>query len=191
MDAEHVLVSWLKHTLSVSRLMLLVLLIGTSHAYAHQQKAGVTNIVLNPRTQVLEVMHRLYMHDAEHAVKHLWSKDADIIASRETQTKFAEYVASRFGLYDKNEQAYALKLVGFEVEGRFFWVYQEMPLPTDLTELTVRHQVLQDIWSAQQNLVNIDVPINGANVNGASADGQTTTHSMQFTDKVDVLSVRF
>ena len=169
----------------IGRCIALWLLLSTdSHALAHQQKAGVTNIVLNPRTQVLEVMHRLYLHDAEHAVKHLLDKDADMIGNPETQTQFAQYVASRFGLYDVNEQAYALDLVGFEVDGRFFWVYQEMPIPATLSALTVRHQVLQDIWPAQQNLVNIEVPT-------VTSKGQSTTHSMQFTDKVDVLSVRF
>lgn len=156
-----------------------VLLLSTalsSEVWAHQQKAGVTTLVYNPRTNMLEIMHRLYMHDAEHAVKRLFAKDADILKNPTTQTQFANYVAERFGLYLENE-ALPMQTVGYEVDGRFFWVYQETAKPETLEKLSIRHQVLHDIWPAQNNLLNIE--------------GIGPVQSFEFTDKQALMTVQF
>ena len=80
---------------------------------AHQQKSGLTTVLFNPNTNNIEVMHRVYMHDAEHAVKTLFDKSADIINNQTTQQQFAQYVAQRFAIFDEMSQAFALDLVGF------------------------------------------------------------------------------
>ncbi|MBN7828151.1 hypothetical protein J0A66_23230, partial [Bowmanella dokdonensis] len=87
-------------------------------------------------------MHRFYLHDAEHAVKEIFGKEADIIGSEQTQRQFAEYVAERFALM-RDGQALPLGAVGFETEGKFFWVYQETPTPVTLEALSVKHNALR------------------------------------------------
>ncbi len=62
-------------------------------AQAHQIKAAITTVLFNPRTENIEVMHRFNLHDAEHAVKALFDKHADIMDDIETQQQFADYVA--------------------------------------------------------------------------------------------------
>ena len=140
--------------MSQTKVMLLSALIALStlslNVFAHQQKSGLTTVLFNPNTNNIEVMHRVYMHDAEHAVKTLFDKSADIINSEATQQQFAQYVAQRFAIYDEMSQAFALDLIGFEVDGRHFWIYQETAQPANIGKLTVRHDVLRDIHTLLQ-----------------------------------------
>ena len=106
-----------------------LLLVTANAAFAHQQKAAETTVLFNKNSKRLEVMHRFYLHDTEHAVKALLDKKADIIKSNKTQQQFADYVAKQFHARTLDDKELALTNVGFEVEGKFFWVYQDAVLP--------------------------------------------------------------
>lgn len=123
--------------------------------YAHSQKAAITRVLFNPRTENLEIMHRFFLHDAEHAVKAIFGGDADIIGSEKTRAQFAAYVHERFEVQDGAGDDLALQLLGHEVEGKFLWVYQETPAPKTKA-LTMKHNALRDLWPSQINTVNVE-----------------------------------
>jgi hypothetical protein len=156
---------------------LLLLFVVINVSFAHQQKMAITRVELNPRTNMLEVMHRFDLHDAEHAVSELFGKGADIIGSEKTQAQFADYVAERFGIYRPNNESLPVKLVGFETEGKHFWVYQETPKPDIVNGLQIVHNALRDIWFAQTNTVNVKM------------DDRIET--LTFTENTEVLNVEF
>lgn len=140
---------------------LIALLFGLSLSFsagtqAHQIKAAITTVLFNPRTENIEVMHRFNLHDAEHAVKALFDKQADILDDSATQQQFADYVTKRFALLDAKQHSLALKTVGYETEGKFFWVYQETQQPPELAGLTIRHDALRDLWPTQVNTLNVE-----------------------------------
>ena len=162
---------WLQASLA------LVLLLVTHVATAHQIKAAITTVLFNPHTQNIEIMHRFNLHDAEHAVKALFDKKADILDDNATQQAFADYVAQRFALLNADKQPLALKMVGFEVEGKFFWVYQETAEPPHLEGLTIRHDALRDLWPKQINTLNVE--------------GHGDIKTLTFRDNVELLSVEF
>jgi len=145
--------------------------------YAHQQKLAISTVLFNPSTLNIEVMHRFNMHDAEHAVREIFGKNADIIGSTATQQQFGEYVEQRFALYNQAGERLPLTLVGHELDGKHFWVYQETAQPTELQNLTVRHNALRDLWPSQVNTINIE----------GKGDLQTLT----FSDSVELLKVEF
>jgi hypothetical protein len=118
-------------------------------------KSAVTKVLFNQRTGNVEIMHRFYVHDAEHAVKKLLDKSADLLAKQSTRDSFALYVSSHFQL-KSDDQDLKLSLVGNELDGRFFWVYQEVAIPKQLTQLQLRHDSLQSLWPDQVNVVNIE-----------------------------------
>ncbi|MFN6970013.1 MAG: DUF6702 family protein [Rheinheimera sp.] len=123
---------------------------------AHQMKSAITKLHFNDRSGQLEVMHRFYLHDAEHAVKQLQGKAADIHQQEASRAKFASYVAAHFSL-KLNGEVLPLTLLGSELDGRHIWVYQEVALPdNNLQSLTVRHDSLMKIWPAQINVVNLE-----------------------------------
>ncbi len=157
-------------------LMALLLFVATS-ASAHQIKAAITTVLFNPRTENIEVMHRFNLHDAEHAVKMLFDKSADIMADKDTQQAFAEYVNEHFDILNAQGEPLSLKPVGYETEGKFFWVYQETSQPPALEGLKIRHDALRDLWPSQVNTLNVE--------------GNGPLKTLTFTDNVTLLEVSF
>lgn len=167
-----------------AQLKLLVLLMGVAlcaPSFAHQIKSAITTVLFNANSKNLEVMHRFYLHDAEHAVSKLGSGDADIFSDPDTQDRFADYVINHFKLIKDEKERLPLSKVGYEIEGKFFWVYQETPLPGKVESLQVKHGALQDIWSEQVNTVNIEGVING----------DKTLKTLIFNDSAKLLEVSF
>lgn len=128
----------------------------TNLAFAHQQKAAETTVLFNKRSGQLEVSHRFYMHDTEHAVQSLFDKNADIIDSEKTQQQFANYVTKQFLARTLSDKELVLTNVGYEVEGKFFWVYQEMAIPSKLAGVKLFNGALRELWPTQINMVNIE-----------------------------------
>jgi len=167
----------------MKRFLTLILLIGAitaptfyTAALAHTQRTAITTVLFNSRTSNLEVAHRFHLHDAEHAVKQIFGKSADIIGSDETRQKFSAYVAERFHiLTDESNTEIPLEFVGYEIVGKFIWVYQETPAP-QTTSLTIAHNALRDLWPDQINTVNVE----GAfGVKSALFDGATEVARIQ------------
>jgi len=130
---------------------------GDHPASAHQQKAAITQVLFNARTGNLEVAHRFYLHDVEHAMSRLMHPAADIYLDPEVQQRFANYVAAGFSIrLSENSAPLPLTLVGFEDERAYFWVYQEIKAPAGVASLVIEHNALRDIWREQLNTVNIE-----------------------------------
>lgn len=134
-------------------LTLLAAALSPMMAAAHQQKLAVSTIAVNPRTDKLEVVHQVPVHDAEHALKRQGIA-ADIVASNESREAFARYVARRFKL-EAGGKPVALTYVGSEVSGGSLMVYQEAAKPRAGASLSVNSQILTDVWARQENRVNI------------------------------------
>lgn len=160
-------------------IFLSALLMMVSHnVLGHQQKAAETTVLFNERSGHVEVMHRFYLHDTEHAVQDLFNdKHADILDSEETQQLFANYVAKQFGASTLKGELLSLDSVGFEVEGKFFWVYQDTALPKGVQGLKLRNGALRDLWPMQINMVNVE--------------RQGDVKTLYFKDNEDWLEVRF
>lgn len=123
---------------------------------AHKMKTAFTIILFNERTQNLEVMHRFYLHDAEEAVWEIFDAKADIIGSEQTQAMFSQYVVNRFSIKNQDNKVLPLETLGFQNDGGYFWVYQEIPIPANLTAISIKNDSLRDVWSEQVNIVNVE-----------------------------------
>lgn len=152
------------------------LILSAQPTFAHQQKSAISTISFNAKSQHIEIMHRFRMHDAEHAVKHIFGKDADIINSKETKELFSGYIQKNF-LMLANDKPLALTNVGYENDGQFFWVYQEVLEPLALASLSIRHNALREIWPSQVNTINIE--------------GKGKLKTLIFNDSIDLLKVKF
>ncbi|MFC4656462.1 DUF6702 family protein [Rheinheimera marina] len=134
---------------------------------AHQLNAAVTTVLFNPRSGQLEIMHKFFVHDAEHALRHLHKEagaaqqhgSVDLLQNEQNRAEFADYVATEFELqwlYADGSKAVSLTLVGAEVDGNNLWVYQEASPDNTAIGLKVRQNSLQQFWAKQVNLVNIE-----------------------------------
>lgn len=157
-------------------MLLMGLLFAAPYSQAHQQKSAISTISFNPRTHNIEIMHRFRMHDAEHAVKRIFGKDADIIKSTKTKDQFSNYVNSHFSMYT-NDTLLNLITIGYENDGQYFWVYQETTEPPALDNLNIRHNALREIWPSQVNIINVE--------------GKGELQTLIFNDSVESLEIKF
>jgi hypothetical protein len=132
----------------------MVFCVGVSQA--HQQKESYTTVLFNDRTNNLEISHRFYIHDAEHALAKEIKANADLHNDEETRKLCTYYVSENFSLKDSTNNLLSLKIVGSEVEGKYFWVYQETPITTNMDEFKVSMSTLQDVWPEQVNQINFE-----------------------------------
>lgn len=151
--------------------------VSTKLAFAHQQKAAETTVLFNKNSGQLEVSHRFYLHDTEHAVQSLFDKNADILDSEETKQQFANYVAKQFLVHTLTNENLPLSSVGYEVEGKFFWVYQETAIPEELSGVKLFNGSLRSLWPTQINMVNIE--------------GKGNIRTLYFSDNKDWLITKF
>ena len=140
----------------IKPILALTCILMSSYVSAHQLKSSITTVLFNERTHNLEVMHRFYLHDSEHAVQHLYNKHADLNKDPQTQQQFADYVKTQFKLASLANTPLTLQSVGHQIDGKFFWVYQEMQIPQDVKGLRMSHGALRELWPAQVNMVNIE-----------------------------------
>jgi len=161
-------------------------------ADAHRLRAAITTLLFNDHSGRIEVMHRFYLHDAEHALTELMGRGADLFDSVEDRQRFAVYVHERFALGvfdgtdtltgeaepDDSAQPLTLRLVGAEIEDDSLWVYEAVALPdTPISGLQVSQRALQDIWPEQVNTVNIE---RDGRVSTLTFRADTPTQSIRF-----------
>lgn len=123
-------------------------------AAAHQQKRAISTIAANPRSGMIEIIHQVPVHDAEHALRVQGAASPDIIGSPASREDFARYVSRRFALQIDGVPA-SPAYVGSEITGGSLWVYQELPAAPAGARLTINSQILTDVWARQENRVNI------------------------------------
>lgn len=137
-------------------LVLLLVVPQGAPAAAHQQKITLSSVSHNARTGLLEVVHRVPLHDAEHALEAQGVRAPDIVNDLESRRAVARYVASRFTVAHEGKPI-DFTLLGTEIEGGRLVVYQEAPSPGAGAQLSIRSQILTDVWTRQENRVNLGV----------------------------------
>lgn len=157
--------------------VLLVTLLTAAFASAHEQKASITRVLFNERTQNIEVMHRFLLHDVEHASRKLFGESTDLLGEIAHRDRFETYVHERFELVDQHGTAIELTPVGNEIDGQYIWVYAEAAIPEGLSELTLSHHALRDVWPEQSNLVNVS---RDQDLRSATFSGQQTEFTIAF-----------
>ncbi|MCG7535508.1 DUF6702 family protein [Pseudoalteromonas sp. OOF1S-7] len=129
-------------------------LIWANAATAHQIKTAMTTVLIDSASEQLELMHRFYLHDTEHAVEELFGEEIDLFHNKSDRARFAQYVIDNVGLKDETGRTMPLTLASGSIDGQFFWVIQHAPMPATLNRLQMRHDALRDIWPTQVNMVN-------------------------------------
>jgi hypothetical protein len=137
-------------------LLVIACLLAAAPAMAHQLKSAVTTVLFNQRTSNIELMHRFYLHDTEHAVGQLFTGKVDIMNNKADQQRFAKYVESHVALQTLKGEPLKLNLVGAQVDGKFLWVYQEAAIPTAIEGIKMSNGALRDLWPSQVNMVNVE-----------------------------------
>lgn len=138
------------------KLIVLLTLLMACTAQAHQMKTAITRVLFNDRTGSVEIMHRFYVHDAEHVLSELVGKQVHLTEDPSAQQQFGRYIMAHFSMGLAEGEPLPLTAVGQEVDGKFIWVYQELPQPKGVSELWFAFDALQDRWPDQVNQINVE-----------------------------------
>lgn len=129
---------------------LLVLVTGVllcAQVGAHRELESLTTMTRNPRSQVIEVVHRIHQHDAQEVLNKLpgLDRDARDIGTVKGQAHIALMVEQAFQI-NNNDQDVEMKLVGATLDTDFVLVFQEFVQPRE-QKLTIRFPLFSDIFT--------------------------------------------
>lgn len=141
---------WHSH---IASLGLLALLLASTPTLAHRIEAALSVVEVNPTSGVLEITHRLYAHDLEHALD-LGPVGVGYFETPKGQATIKAYCERQFLIADGKGKAIPLQFVGAEVSGDLLYVYFEAGRYLG-RELTLDSNLLQDFTEAQVNQVNV------------------------------------
>ncbi len=132
---------------------LLAISLTSSPALAHRLEAALSVVEVNPSSGILEITHRLYAHDLEHALD-LGAVGAGYFETVEGQAAIKTYCERQFLIADGQGKAMPLQFVGAELSGDLLYVYFEAGRYRG-RDLTLDSNLLQDFTEAQVNQVNV------------------------------------
>ena len=119
---------------------------------AHKINAAMSVIDVSNDGTFVEVTHRLYAHDLEHALD-LGNVGIDFFQTKKGMELVKGYVLSRFVLQAKGKQT-NLKFIGAEIDGDILYIYLEGTIEkSNIWEID--SNLLLDFDSAQTNYVNL------------------------------------
>ncbi|MBE0370245.1 DUF6702 family protein [Pseudoalteromonas aurantia] len=136
-----------------TKLLIMSLLFVSSSGVAHQLKSAKTTVHINRVNGHVEVLHRYYVHDVEHAAEVLFGTNTDIFTNMEAQKRFADYVSEHVHFKVAGGKRLSLVNLGTHIDGPFFIVYQETQSSGKHAIVSMQNRVLQDIWPEQINMV--------------------------------------
>ena len=128
---------------------------GADKAAAHDAHYGLTSIEWNAATRMIEVIHRHHAHHVLDAIAAMTGSPSAGFDAPQDRAAFASYLEETFALRAPGGEAVTLTLVGAELEGDFFIIYQEAGPMDEPAGLHVRNDFLADIFRSQTNHVNL------------------------------------
>lgn len=160
--------------------VLLLLLCAALPAAAHRAPGSLSTIEFNAHTGMLEIVHRLHLHDAELGVASVLRDPGLSMSKLESRARVALYVEERFRIMI-GEAELGLRIVGAEISGDYLMVYQERngPLPA---VVRIRDDILRDAFQGQINQVNIT---DGDVVRTLTFSANDEWHSFEFRSPED------
>jgi len=138
-------------------LALCALILGACAASAHPINAGLSVVEYNPRTDQLEAIHHLYMHDLEDVVSEAAGRRVELLSDEEALRAAVLGSLEQFSLRGADGQAVAFELVGAEIARGMLIIYTQAPCPGDLSRVTVHSTMLHADFPKQINTVNVEI----------------------------------
>ena len=150
--------------------ILLICFAGTTPA--HTYFFGVTDINLNPKSEHIEIIHQLTVHDIENAIAQI--QQVHFYPEHLHYDEFIQdYIEQHFDL-SRNNQKIELHWLGFEVKRGQLFAYQESTSKNSLKGLKVKNTLLVDVFEKQINTVNYQSGNKTSKVQGSLTFNQET-----------------
>ncbi len=136
-------------------LTILSLMLWSGEASAHRYHATISSVSFNDRTGSIEVIHQIFSHDVEYILSKYAGQTVQI-GAEDMDDMLRAYVENAFALYDKGGAPIPLEWVGAEIDVSNVWVYMERPDAMGLDGVSVRDELMVDLYEDQVNTVNLE-----------------------------------
>ena len=123
-------------------------------AYADRERLSFSEVSYNQGSELLEVTHRLHLHDAQQALTGEGLLSTPDLTPLRARAALALYVANQFKI-NRGETLLLLETLGAQIEGNYIYIYQQAAMKTEPQQLTIHCEILQSIFSDQANHVNV------------------------------------
>jgi len=156
------------------KLSLGFILVGLTHlALAHTYFFGISDLQLNPKTNHIEIIHQLTLHDIDFILKDTLSEEA-FSNQKEYELGLKHYIEKRFRLYSGENQL-TPQWIGFEISFGQIIIYQEVSETFDKNNLWVENMIIADYFPKQINTLNYKI--------------EKSTGSLTFSSKMEKIAL--
>ena len=129
-------------------------LTGGPNAAAHQLRFSSTDMQWRADLGRIEIAHALHLDDAMLMLAQLGDRRGELDLT--ARANLMLHVAEQFTVHI-DEQPIAAEAVGTEFKGDFLGIYQELPLQSLPTSLSVRCTLLHQLFDDAINQVNLNL----------------------------------
>lgn len=138
--------------------VLLLLIAFSSFSAFHKFYVSVTEIEYNKKTKSLQIISRVFTDDFENLLKKRYDKDLRLEAGNETPETslyIRKYLEQKFQIWIDNKPV-QINYLGKEYENDVILLYIEVPEVQDFKKISVKNEVLMDLFREQKNLVHVE-----------------------------------
>ncbi|MBX0290815.1 hypothetical protein K3G63_10220 [Hymenobacter sp. HSC-4F20] len=146
------------HCLRRFLLVVVLLVAGQGLAWAHAYHASIMEVRFNPEKQRLEIALKIFIDDLEKglSVGKPTPVRTDQLPRPQLDPLLMDLLRRSVQFSARPGQALPLTLVGLQKETDSYWLYFTAPLPASATSVSLRHQLLLNLFPDQMNIVNLD-----------------------------------
>jgi hypothetical protein len=137
---------------SIAVLFVLILISGFRY---HDYHVSVIQMQQNTTTKTLEISMRVFTDDLEMALSKDNSNKRFTISNQDRNDEFLKrYLNRHFEVKDAKKQVKNFKYLGKEQEVDATWIYLEVEGVSDWKGMSLRNDVLMEVFDDQVNMVN-------------------------------------
>lgn len=142
---------------SIFNFILISILVLVSSFTAHKYYASITKIEIDETAQLIKIHSQLFADDFEKVIHTRYGISSLIFSNLSESEKqiISNYVTKKIAL-KVNRTPLELNYLGCELEGELLYVYVEAKYDKQVKRLDVENSLLQDVFSMQQNKVDIN-----------------------------------
>ena len=121
---------------------------------AHRYHTSVTRLEYNTDQHLVEITVQTFADDVEATLSKRNGRSVQLDSSAKTNALLLEYLRNVIAL-KKGDAELELKWIGMELKGRSVWFYLEAETPGGLSNVSLRNNLLFELFMDQVNIVNV------------------------------------
>ncbi len=142
--------------ITIAAVLLLFPLAGAGPAL-HAYHSSITELRYNPAKKQLELAVKVFADDFEKALSQGQATPVNLTDAGPRPLMLATaYLQRSLQVSTPAGAPLALQVLGMQAENDGYWFYCKVPLPAPVAGVKLRQAVMQDVFSDQMNIVNIE-----------------------------------